>query len=123
MPEYPNLTPEENAALELAEAATPGPWQQNGSHFYGPDPERRLIGHFSYAGDEQDDSNTGLVIVARTTLPAALRALDAARGEAERLREAASKAMHLIEDDKYDRAYVALDAALAPAAKEDPDDD
>ncbi len=27
----------------LVEGATPGPWQRNGSHIYGPDPDRLLI--------------------------------------------------------------------------------
>ena len=31
---------------------TPGPWQINGSHFYGPDPERILLGH-CIAGDSE----------------------------------------------------------------------
>ena len=41
---------------------TPGPWQINGSHFYGPDPDRFLIGHMNGGGPF--DANLNLIAAA-----------------------------------------------------------
>jgi hypothetical protein len=58
-----------NRLAELEAKATPGPMQQNGSHFYSPDPERRLIFRLCYEGDEQDDANGDLLKELRNTAP------------------------------------------------------
>ena len=96
MPEYPNLTPEENAALELAEAATPGPWREcrNRHPETSGNPwgwiERTgvnvSLAYWSANRNTQAEANARLMARARTTLPAALRQLAAARREVADLR-------------------------------------
>lgn len=46
----------------MSNAWTPGPWQINGSHFYGPDPDRFLIGHMNGGGPF--DANLRLIAAA-----------------------------------------------------------
>jgi len=58
----------------LNNAATPGPWQQNGSHFYGPEPDRELIGQFI---GKQPASDWNLIQALRNNLPAILDAFRA----------------------------------------------
>jgi hypothetical protein len=42
--------------MALLDKATPGTWQVNASHIYGPDPERLLIAQARYPlGDPYDD--------------------------------------------------------------------
>lgn len=58
--------------LRLAEKATPGDWQQNGSHIYGPDPQRLLVCQIHYIGrgyQEESAANEALIKRARTELP------------------------------------------------------
>lgn len=49
-------------ARALLDGATPGPWQVNGSHFYGPDPDRSLIGQMNGGGPF--DANLALIAAA-----------------------------------------------------------
>jgi hypothetical protein len=51
--------------VRMSAKHTAGPWQINGSHFYGPDPERILLGH-CVAGDSE-----GVDMVANLRLIAA----------------------------------------------------
>jgi hypothetical protein len=56
-------------STDMAERAvfTPGPWQQDGSHIYGPDPLRRIILQVSYAGrgyQREDAANERLLLAA-----------------------------------------------------------
>lgn len=67
--------------MNEAQNFTEGPWQLNGSHVYGPDPERRLICQMHYHGTIEDEGNTALVLSApelraqRNELLAALKDL------------------------------------------------
>ena len=54
---------------------TPGPWQQNGSHIYGPDPTRDLICRIAYPTPDEGDAN-GRLITAVTEMLAVLKRLD-----------------------------------------------
>jgi hypothetical protein len=62
---------------------TPGPWQQNGSHVYGPDPERRLICQLHYDGNPEDDGNAALIVGASDLLEELRNAARAMRTLAE----------------------------------------
>ncbi len=73
------MEPTDLAALD--KAATPAPWQQNGSHFYGPDPDRELIGQML---GRQPSSDWDLIWYLRNNVPAIL----AQAGEIAKLREA-----------------------------------
>ncbi len=61
------MEPTDLAALD--KVATPAPWQQNGSHFYGPDPDRELIGQM-IGGQPSSDWN--LIWYLRNNVPAIL---------------------------------------------------
>jgi len=84
---------------------TPGPWQQHGSHIYGPDPERRLIAQFLNPGtfdDGQMQANMTLTIATFALLEAAFKALETLRDD--------GRNVHLQE-----AAYIALRDAVAKA--------
>ena len=53
---------------------TPGPWQQNGSHIYGPDPKRYGIAQLMYADPLESDANARLIAAAPELLEALKRA-------------------------------------------------
>lgn len=59
---------------------TPGPWQQNGSHIYGPDTNgRRVICQVSYFGGirkGEDRANEALLIASPDLLAACKEALE-----------------------------------------------
>ncbi len=59
---------------------TPGPWQQDGSHIYGPDPQRTPVCQMIYPGrgyQEEAAANESLLKAA----PAMLSALKSLRNE------------------------------------------
>lgn len=59
--------------LELAARATPGPWQSNGSHIYGPDPRRYMVAVACNEGASEQatplTNNRDLISRSRTALP------------------------------------------------------
>ena len=64
--------------LALSEKATEGPWQQNGSHIYGPDPQRLLVAQINYIGrgyQEESAANEELLKAARNDGPEIAKAL------------------------------------------------
>ena len=65
---------------------TKGPWQQNGSHFYGPDPERLLLGQLSYIGrgyQGESESNGRLILAAPDLLEALIQLLPEGWGDGD----------------------------------------
>lgn len=50
----------------LLDRATKGPWQVNGTHFYGPDPERALLGQMVGLPGGPFDANAALIALAPT---------------------------------------------------------
>jgi hypothetical protein len=61
---------------------TPGDWQQNGSHIYGPDPARVLICQVLYGGSYEEQCANARLILAAPKLLAALRTARTAVGVA-----------------------------------------
>lgn len=61
----------------MAREHTPSPWQQNGSHVYGPDPMRRIICEMHYAGRgyQSEDAGNERLILSSPDLFAASKAL------------------------------------------------
>ena len=52
---------------------TPGPWQQNGSHIYGADPQRNIVAQIHYIGrgyQEESAANESLILAAPDLLEA-----------------------------------------------------
>ena len=74
---------------------TEGPWQQNGSHIYGPEPTRRLICQMHYEGRDPEDRGNELVVLhapEHLSQIAALKTQIAAKDEEiHRLREVLQK--------------------------------
>lgn len=64
------MSMDQSSASAQPKTHTPGPWQANGSHFYGPDPDRRLIARLCYEGDSVDDCNQALILAAPDLLEA-----------------------------------------------------
>lgn len=91
------MTDEEIKRLkELSEKATPGPWE---AVWLGRDDHASEV-HFAYEmrvclmpsnGGERSGNDAEFIASARTAVPALLTALDEARAEAARLREALDK--------------------------------
>jgi hypothetical protein len=82
--------------------ATKGPWQQDGSHIYGPDPQRLIVCQMHYIGrgyQEESAANEELIKLARTVLPEAVREIRRLREENKRLRELVNGAGQ--ESDSY----------------------
>ena|SRR5579864_9246688 len=54
---------------------TSAPWQQDGSHIYGPDPLRRIVCQLHYAGRgyQSEDADNGHLILAAPDLLEACR--------------------------------------------------
>jgi len=47
---------------------TPGPWQRDGSHIYGPDPKRKLICQLHYDGALSEEAGNESLIAAAPEL-------------------------------------------------------
>ena len=62
------------------EKATPRPWQVDGSHIYGPDPDRTLVA--------QALTGTGALVADRNLIVAAVNSYDASRALIEQMRDA-----------------------------------
>ena len=73
------MTDTQIAALrEVVGRMTPGEWQANGSHFYGPDPVRLLVGQCLYPMGDKSNDIAGIVALRNTALPI-IDALEAER--------------------------------------------
>jgi hypothetical protein len=73
------MTDTQIAALrETVGRMTPGEWQANGSHFYGPDPVRLLVGQCLYPMGDKSNDIAGIVALRNTALPI-IDALEAER--------------------------------------------
>lgn len=95
------MTDTQIAALrEVVGRMTPGEWQANGSHFYGPDPVRLLVGQCLYPMGDKSNDIAGIVALRNTALPIidALEAkLIAERAENARLREGLAAVANMTE--------------------------
>ena len=91
------LTPKQQEAWERCQKVTPGPWQQDGSHIYGPDPQRLLVCQVNYIGQgyqEESAANEALLKRVNVDLPAALLELAQAKHALAELRAAVADAPH-----------------------------
>ena len=78
------MTTEELTALQDALAKmTPGEWQSNGSHVYGPDPKRTLIAQFLYSQGASSFDQPGIVALVNAAPALLASAARAAELEAE----------------------------------------
>lgn len=81
------MTPQLDTLAELLAKAIDGPWQDNGSHIYGPDPLRLLIAQCYYPRGHATNEIKAIVAAVnflRDNLPAIREQAD----EVERLRAA-----------------------------------
>jgi len=107
---------------ELAGRATHGPWQQNGSHFYGPDPDRKLIGQFLGYAPRLDWQLVQALVNNLPTILTALELQERVNSYEARcdMANAISNAITgqgdvdpFVEPEKWDHACAITDAALA----------